>query len=81
MVFEIIGPLFVRQSLMRTGEVPLAQAIHHTTRTPMRLCVHHRCRSRATIPQPAIDHLTRIPTIVLDPHATHTSRLAKTTSP
>ena len=33
-LFEIIGPLFIRQSLLQTGEVPLAQAIHHTTRTP-----------------------------------------------
>jgi formylmethanofuran dehydrogenase subunit B len=31
----------------------------------------------ATMPQPAIDHLARIPTIVLDPKVTHTSRLAK----
>lgn len=31
--FEIIGPLFIRQSLLRTGEVPLAQAIRHTSRT------------------------------------------------
>ena len=31
----------------------------------------------ATMPQPAIDHLARIPTIVLDPHVTHTSRLAR----
>jgi formylmethanofuran dehydrogenase subunit B len=31
----------------------------------------------ATMPQPAIDHLTRIPTIVLDPKVTHTSRLAR----
>jgi formylmethanofuran dehydrogenase subunit B len=38
----------------------------------------------ATMPKPAIDHLARIPTIVLDPHVTHTSRLAKvhiTTAP
>ncbi len=43
----------------------------------------------ATIPflsstLPAIDHLARVPTIVLDPHVTHTSRLAKvhiTTAP
>ena len=38
----------------------------------------------ATMPQPAIDHLARIPTIVLDPHVTHTSRLARvhiTTAP
>jgi Kef-type K+ transport system membrane component KefB len=34
-LFEIIGPLFIRKSLMETGEVPLAQAIHHTTHTPM----------------------------------------------
>jgi formylmethanofuran dehydrogenase subunit B len=31
----------------------------------------------ATMPQPAIDHLARIPTIVLDPHVTHTSNLAR----
>ena len=31
----------------------------------------------ATMPQPAIDHLKRIPTIVLDPNITHTSRLAR----
>ena len=30
----------------------------------------------ATMPQPAIDHLASTPTIVLDPNATHTSRLA-----
>jgi formylmethanofuran dehydrogenase subunit B len=38
----------------------------------------------ATMPQPAIDHLGRIPTIVLDPKVTHTSRLARvhiTTAP
>jgi len=38
----------------------------------------------ATMPQPAIDHLARIPTIVLDPHVTHTSHLARvhiTTAP
>ena len=31
----------------------------------------------ATMPQPAIDHLARMPTIVLDPKVTHTSRLAR----
>ena len=31
----------------------------------------------ATMPQPGIEHLTRIPTIVLDPKVTHTSRLAR----
>lgn len=38
----------------------------------------------ATMPQPAIDHLARIPTIVLDPKVTHTSHIAKvhfTTAP
>ena len=30
----------------------------------------------ATMPRPAIDHLKRIPTICLDPHVTHTSKLA-----
>ena len=31
----------------------------------------------ATMPQPAIDHLAKVPTIVLDPKVTHTSRLAR----
>src|SRR5262249_33131467 len=31
----------------------------------------------AAMPQPGIDHLARIPTIVLDPKVTHTSRLAR----
>src|SRR5688572_10181205 len=31
----------------------------------------------ATMPQPAIEHLKRTPTIVLDPKVTHTSRLAR----
>jgi formylmethanofuran dehydrogenase subunit B len=31
----------------------------------------------ATMPQPCIDHLARIPTIVMDPKITHTSRLAR----
>jgi len=31
----------------------------------------------ATMPQPAIDHLARIPTIVLDPKVTDTSRIAR----
>jgi formylmethanofuran dehydrogenase subunit B len=31
----------------------------------------------ATMPQPAIDHLARIPTITLDPKVTHTSRLSR----
>ena len=29
------------------------------------------------MPQPAIDHLAKVPTIVLDPKVTHTSRLAR----
>ncbi len=38
----------------------------------------------ATMPQPGIDTLARVPTIVLDPKVTHTSRLARvhiTTAP
>lgn len=31
----------------------------------------------ATMPKPAIEHLTRTPTIVLDPKVTHTSRLSR----
>src|SRR5260370_10024889 len=31
----------------------------------------------ATMPQPGIDHLARIPTIVLDPKGTHTTRLPR----
>src|SRR4029078_1847000 len=31
----------------------------------------------ATMPQPAIEHLRRTPTIVLDPKGTHTSKLAR----
>ncbi|NJN94268.1 MAG: formylmethanofuran dehydrogenase subunit B [Anaerolineales bacterium] len=31
----------------------------------------------ATMPGPAIDHLARVPTIVLDPKVSHTSRLAR----
>jgi len=31
----------------------------------------------ATMPQPAIDHLARIPTIVLDPKVTHTSEISR----
>jgi formylmethanofuran dehydrogenase subunit B len=31
----------------------------------------------ATMPRPAIDHLARIPTIVLDPKVTHTSRISR----
>lgn len=33
-LFEIMGPLFIRKSLLETAEVPLSQAIHHTSRTP-----------------------------------------------
>jgi formylmethanofuran dehydrogenase subunit B len=29
------------------------------------------------MPKPAIDHLARVPTIVLDPKVTHTSKLAR----
>jgi len=32
-VFEIIGPILIRQAVLRSGEVPLAHAIHHSTST------------------------------------------------
>jgi len=31
--FEIIGPLMIRQSLINSGEVPIAEAIHHSDKT------------------------------------------------
>jgi predicted transcriptional regulator len=34
-VFEVIGPLFIRQSLLRAGEVPVTYAIHHHSSTPL----------------------------------------------
>lgn len=30
-VFEIVGPILIRQAVLRSGEMPLAQAIHHPT--------------------------------------------------
>lgn len=33
--FEIIGPLLIRFSMLRAGEVPLVRAVHHTTTTPL----------------------------------------------
>ena len=32
--FEIVGPIFLRWSVLQAGEVPLAQAISHRTETP-----------------------------------------------
>lgn len=34
-VFEIIGPLLIRHSMLKSGEVPIASAIHHTESTPL----------------------------------------------
>ena len=34
-VFEIIGPMLIRFSLLRAGEIPISHAIHHTSRTPL----------------------------------------------
>jgi Kef-type K+ transport system membrane component KefB len=34
-VFEIAGPLLIRQSVLRAGEVPLARAIRHSTGGPL----------------------------------------------
>ncbi|MCP4189664.1 MAG: CBS domain-containing protein [Planctomycetaceae bacterium] len=33
--FEIIGPILVRMSVLRAGEIPVALAISHTTSSPM----------------------------------------------
>lgn len=33
-VFEILGPILVRQAIIHGGEVPLAEAIRHTSTTP-----------------------------------------------
>jgi Kef-type K+ transport system membrane component KefB/CBS domain-containing protein len=33
-VFELIGPLLIRQAVARSGEVPVAELVHHTERTP-----------------------------------------------
>ncbi|MEM8733046.1 MAG: cation:proton antiporter [Planctomycetota bacterium] len=32
--FEIVGPVLIRWSVLRAGEVPLAQAVFHSTETP-----------------------------------------------
>ena len=34
-VFEIAGPLFIRLSLLKAGEVPLMRAIRHTSSSPL----------------------------------------------
>ncbi|MBI1309705.1 CBS domain-containing protein [bacterium] len=34
-VFEIIGPLLIRHAMLKSGEVPIASAIHHTESTPL----------------------------------------------
>ncbi|HBL42431.1 cation:proton antiporter [Gimesia sp.] len=33
--FEIVGPIMIRQSVLRAGEVPLINAIHHTAGDPI----------------------------------------------
>ena len=34
-VFEIAGPILLRLALLRAGEIPVSQAIHHSTTTPI----------------------------------------------
>ncbi|MDG2221003.1 MAG: cation:proton antiporter [Rubripirellula sp.] len=34
-LFEIIGPLLIRKSLLEAGELPFGQAVHHSTLTPL----------------------------------------------
>jgi len=31
--FELVGPIMIKQSVLRAGEVPVSQAIHHTSTT------------------------------------------------
>lgn len=62
-LFEIIGPLFIRQSLLRTGEVPLAQAIRHTSNTPLEQLRSLIDRFRAAIsrsPSEELDSATKV---------------------
>ncbi len=33
--FELVGPVLIRQSVLRAGEVPVFEAIHHTSNTPL----------------------------------------------
>lgn len=61
-LFEIIGPLFIRQALLRTGEVPLAQAIHHTSQTPLEQLrsVVDRFRSALRRSEPAPSAISKV---------------------
>jgi len=34
-IFEILGPIMIRTAVLRTGEVPIDQAIRHTSTTPL----------------------------------------------
>jgi Kef-type K+ transport system membrane component KefB len=76
-VFEIIGPLFIRHSLLQTGEVPLAQAIHHTSRTPMEQMweVVDRFRSavRGTGPTPTPDSAVKVSDLLRKTKGIHQS--------
>jgi Kef-type K+ transport system membrane component KefB len=65
-LFEIIGPLFIRKSLIETGEVPLAQAIHHSTRTPKEQirAVGDRFRSAIRSADPSRDVAGSLPSRV-----------------
>lgn len=36
-IFELIGPLMIRFSLIRAGEVPISNVIHHSSSTPWEL--------------------------------------------
>jgi hypothetical protein len=61
-LFEIIGPLFIRKSLIETGEVPLAQAIHHHTKTPLQQvrAVGDRFRSAVRTPDTTGSAVSRV---------------------
>jgi len=65
-VFEIIGPLLIRQSLLRTGEVPLAQAIRHTSSTPLEQVRSVVDRFRTALSKSALTTSTTSKTTVSD---------------
>ena len=48
-VFELVGPVLIRFSVLRAGEVPISQAIRHTSITPLQQLVNLWYRVRHLI--------------------------------
>lgn len=76
-VFEIIGPLFIRQSLIQTGEVPLAQVIHHTNLSPMEqvraVVDRFRAALRGDAPTPATIETVKVSDLLRKTKGIHQS--------